>query len=69
MFLREPKWFSQSTMTCRTAISLPADTGIPLFPIGSDPRGVISGRGWIDLAQDRVRLRALVNAVMILWVP
>jgi len=48
---------------------LPADTGIPLFPIGSDPRGVIPGRDWIDLAQDRVRLRALVNAVMNLWVP
>jgi hypothetical protein len=24
---------------------------------------------WIDVAQDRVRLRALVNAVMKLWVP
>ena len=24
---------------------------------------------WFDLAQDRVRCRALVNSVMILWVP
>ena len=27
------------------------------------------GIGWIDLAQDRDRWRALVNAVMNLWVP
>ena len=27
------------------------------------------GIGWIDLAQDRDRWRALVNAVMSLWVP
>ena len=27
------------------------------------------GMNWIDLAQDRVRCRAFVNAVMNLWVP
>jgi len=27
------------------------------------------GMDWIDLAQDRDRCRALVNAVMNLWVP
>ena len=27
------------------------------------------GTDWIELAQDRYRLRALVNAVMNLWVP
>ena len=27
------------------------------------------GMHWIDLAQDRDRWRALLNAVMILWVP
>ena len=27
------------------------------------------GMGWIELAQDRDRLRTLVNAVMNLWVP
>ena len=27
------------------------------------------GMDWIDLAQDRDRLRALLNAVMNLWVP
>ena len=27
------------------------------------------GMDWIDLAQDRNRWRALVNAVMNLWVP
>jgi hypothetical protein len=29
----------------------------------------MEGMDWIDLAQDRSRLWALVNAVMILWVP
>ena len=27
------------------------------------------GMDWIDLAQDRIRWQALVNAVMNLWVP
>jgi hypothetical protein len=27
------------------------------------------GMGWIDMAQDRDRWQALVNAVMNLWVP
>jgi hypothetical protein len=27
------------------------------------------GMDWIELAQDRNRLRALVNAVMNLWIP
>jgi hypothetical protein len=27
------------------------------------------GMDWIDLAQDRAKWRALVNAVMKLWVP
>jgi hypothetical protein len=27
------------------------------------------GMDWIDLAQDRDRMRTLVNAVMKLWVP
>jgi hypothetical protein len=34
-----------------------------LREIGSD------GRDWMDLAQDRDQWRALVNAVMNLWVP
>ena len=37
--------------------------------IKMDFREVGWGHGWIDLAQDRERWRALVNAVMNLWVP
>jgi hypothetical protein len=33
------------------------------------PRVGCGGMDWIDLAQDRNRWRALVNAVMDLWVP
>jgi hypothetical protein len=36
--------------------------------IKMDPQEVDKGMDWIDLAQDRDRWRALVNAVMDLWV-
>jgi hypothetical protein len=35
-----------------------------------DPSEIeLGGVDWIDLAQDRYRWRALLNAVMNLWVP
>jgi hypothetical protein len=37
--------------------------------IKMDLQEVEGARDWIDLAQDRDRWRALVNAVMKIWVP
>jgi hypothetical protein len=35
---------------------------------GSSGSGMVRGMDWIDLAEDRDRWQALVNAVMNLWI-
>jgi len=46
----------------------PGVDGRIIYNIKLDLQGC-GGRDWIDLAQDRDRWRALVTAVMNLWVP